>query len=350
MHDAKSLLLLTAPEIARLLCGREVDVLEAVKGAYETHAQGASSLPHSTFLRFTDRPSDRIIALPAYLGGRFDIAGVKWIASFPGNVDRGIDRASAVIATNSVDTGRVDAVLEGALVSAVRTAASAALAAHTLHSASSTPCVGLVGCGVVNSEILRFLSVTFPAIEEVRLFDISEARARAFHSHHVRIGTGVSRMIVASRLEDALDAPLISFATTAATPHVMSLAACLPGATVLHISLRDLAPDVVRGCDNVTDDIDHVCRSQTSLHLAEQQVAHRRFIRCTLGDVLLGRAAPRDGPGPTVFSPFGLGILDLAVAHLMVARAREEGVGREIRGFASDYWTLSAQREVVHET
>src|SRR4051812_233421 len=92
MDETSGVLVLTASEIARLLQGRDAEVLEAVKTAYEAHARGATSLPHSSFLRFSNRPTDRIIALPAYLGDPFDLAGIKWVASFPGNVVRGLDR------------------------------------------------------------------------------------------------------------------------------------------------------------------------------------------------------------------------------------------------------------------
>lgn len=333
MRDG-DLLILNTEEVRELLSGQETAILETVQRAYESHALGESSLPHSTFLRFPNSPRDRIIALPAYLGDGWEMAGIKWISSFPGNHDLGLERASALVVLNSARTGRPEAILEGSVISARRTAASAALGAKWLHGDHPIDQVGMIGTGLINSEILRFLLNLWPDLPRLRVFDLNPAQAQRF-AQRVHSLSPSLRIDVADSIDEILaNCPLITFATTAVEPHVSDLSACRPGTTILHISLRDLSPEAILDCDNVVDDIDHVCRAQTSIHLAEQLVGSRNFIRCTLADVFRGVEPTRKpGSSVTVFSPFGLGVLDLAVSAFVRDRAVAQGWGMVIPAF-----------------
>ncbi len=338
MHN-DNFLILKGDEVLSLLAGCEIEVMRTVKRAYEAHAQGHSSLPHSTFLRFPSEARNRIIALPAFLGDEFQIAGIKWIASFPGNRDVGLDRASAVLILNSTQTGRPQAFIEGSIISAKRTAASAALAAQCLHSGQEIPCVGLIGCGLINLEITRFLLAARAEIKRFAVFDTNPERAHQFKGKAEELFEEVD-FLIAHDVETVLKScPLISIATTAIEPHISSLSACPPGATVLHISLRDLTPEAILSSENVVDDIDHVCRAGTSVHLAEMQTGNRDFVRCTLAEVLMGNAPARQNPqGTLIFSPFGLGILDVALGKLVCDLAEKEGRGTVIGSFMPDSW------------
>lgn len=345
MHD-DDILIVRGHEVDDLLAGRELELMQTVRRAYETHNAGQSSLPHSTFLRFANNERNRIIALPAYLGGDFEVAGMKWISSFPGNLDLGLERASAVLVLNSALTGRPEAILEGSLISAKRTAASAVLAAKTLTQGQEISSVGLVGTGLINFEIVRFLVASCAEITKLGVFDLDIKRAiqfqnKCYESFEVEVE-------VMHDIEATLsDASLISLATTAGTPHIHSLSHCAPGTTILHVSLRDLSAEVILACDNIVDDVDHVCRAQTSVHLAEQVIGNRDFIRCTLADILRGNAsARRDEDSIAVFSPFGLGVLDLAVGSLVRDLAIRYRLGTTLTSFVRQTWV--AGREAQH--
>jgi ornithine cyclodeaminase len=335
MHDG-DVMILRGNEITALLEGRELDLIQTVRRAYEVHDSGDSSLPHSTFLRFPDEARNRIIALPAYLGGEFQVAGMKWVSSFPGNLDLNLDRASAVVILNSASTGRPEAILEGSVISAKRTAASAALAALSLDETDSEH-VGLIGCGLINFEVARFLQAARPKLKTFLLFDLDAARAKQFQAKCNEAFPQIEVKIAPDCDSVYETCALISFATTAIEPHVSDLSKCSRASTILHVSLRDLTAEVVLTSNNIVDDIDHVCRAQTSIHLAEQAVGNRDFIRGTLADVVQGKVPARDGR-VAVFSPFGLGILDLAVAKLVRNLGLEDGHGTVTKSFLPDSW------------
>jgi 2,3-diaminopropionate biosynthesis protein SbnB len=330
--NRNGILVLGGRDIEELLAGREQEIANVVARAYVAHNRGQSSLPHSLFLRFPDNDLDRIIALPAFLGDEFQVAGLKWISSFPGNLQRGMARASAVLILNNLGTGRPEVVLESSLISSRRTAASAALGARTLLEGSSPGQVGLIGAGLINSEIARFL-ISLCGAESFLIHDLDAERARSLANSLVL--SGAVKAEVGSGLEEVLEAcPLVSFATTAVRPHAADLSRCPAGAILLHISLRDLTPEAILPCDNIVDDVDHAVRANTSLHLAEQATRRRDFIRCTLADILEGKAPARRGDGSiAVFSPFGLGVLDIALGQMLAGAASATGRGVVIPDF-----------------
>ncbi|MEU3528572.1 2,3-diaminopropionate biosynthesis protein SbnB [Streptomyces sp. NPDC038707] len=336
------MLIIRHREVAGLLDGREKEVIDLVADAYQRHDEGRTSLPHSVFLRFPDRPRDRIIGLPGYLGagpdrgadgGTDEVAGMKWISSFPGNVEAGTERASAAILLNSLKNGHPEALIEGSLISAQRTAASAALGARLLLGARKPSGVTLIGTGVINREILRFLAVERPELSSLAVYDQDPERARRFTAQNARLLPN-AKVRHCTSLEEALGAhDLISFATTAGTPYT-DLDACSPSAVVLHISLRDLTVPAVLASHNVVDDPGHVLRERTSLHLAEEETGRHDFIDASIGALLRGTARLTPDPGrPLVYSPFGLGVLDLALARYVRDTARRGGVGTLIDGF-----------------
>ncbi|MCC6554655.1 MAG: 2,3-diaminopropionate biosynthesis protein SbnB [Polyangiaceae bacterium] len=303
-----------------------------VRDAYLAHHRGESVNPNSYFLRFPDRPDARIIALPASLRAGFDLAGIKWISSFPSNLRRGIPRASAVLVLNDLETGYPFALLEASIISAARTAASAALAAEALAGRRAAGALGLVGTGLIARYLYTFLLRLGWDIGEIRLFDADPAEARRFQAAACDAARH-ARVEVSPDLGALLRASdLVAFTTTAARPHVHDPALLAHGPIVLHLSLRDLSPAIIRASHNVVDDVDHVMTAQTSVHLAEQASGGRDFLSGTIAEALRGEL--RLGGGrPVVVSPFGLGVLDLAVGRWVFERARARGDALPIEEF-----------------
>ena len=331
MSAVPSFSVISGAQVLDALEGREKHVIDLVEQAYRTHAAGATVNPPSYFLRFPDRPASRIIALPASIGGDVRVDGLKWISSFPENVGNGIPRASAVLILNDHDTGYPFACLESSVISATRTAASAALAADVLSRDRARPKrVGFIGVGLIARYLHTYLASLGWTFEETGVFDLSAEHAAGFVS-----GVDPSARVHDSAESLIRNSDLVVFATVAGTPHVHDPAWFAHHPLVLHVSLRDLSPEIILDSVNIVDDVEHCLKADTSPHLAEQATGNRDFLDGTLTDVLAGDlAVPADRT--VVFSPFGLGVLDLAVGKYVYDTVADTGALTEIPDFFAE--------------
>ena len=253
-------------QVQPALQGRENQIVELVEATYRLHSAGDSVNPPSYFLRFPDRPSARIIALPASIGGPLRVDGLKWISSFPQNVAAGLPRASAVLILNDHDTGYPFACLEASIISATRTAALAASAADWLSRGRPRPArVGFFGTGLIARYIHTFLDGTGWSFDQIGVHDLSADSAAGFRGYLEQLGTA-SRITVYDSTEQLIrSSDLIIFATIAGQPHVSDLSWFEHNPLVLHVSLRDLAPEILLASANIVDDIEHCLKAS---HLA----------------------------------------------------------------------------------
>jgi N-[(2S)-2-amino-2-carboxyethyl]-L-glutamate dehydrogenase len=312
-------------QVQHVLQGRERQIVELVEATYRLPSAGDSVNPPSYFLRFRDRPTARIIALPASIGGSLRVDGLKWISSFPDNVPAGIPRASAVLILNDHDTGYPFACLESSIISATRTAALAASAADWLTRDRRRPTrVGFFAVGLIARYVHTFLAGTGWSFEQIGLHDHSPESTAGFHRYLRHAGT-TSPVVVHDNPEQLIrSSDLVIFTTTASQPHISDPTWFEHNPLVLHVSLRDLAPQIILASTNIVDDIEHCLKAGTSPHLAEQLTGNRDFLDGTLNDVITGRVSiPADRP--LVFSPFGLGVLDLALGKYVYDQIADSG-------------------------
>ncbi|MEU7059255.1 2,3-diaminopropionate biosynthesis protein SbnB [Streptomyces sp. NPDC046197] len=330
---APTFAVLGGAQVQQALDGSEKKIVELVEATYRLHGAGDSVNPPSYFLRFPDRPADRIIALPASIGGPARVDGLKWISSFPGNITAGLPRASAVLILNDHDTGYPFACLESSIISATRTAASAALAADWLTRTRPRPSrVGFFGTGLIARYIHTFLAGTGWTFDTIGLHDLSADSAAGFRGYLEQAGTAGEVTVHDSAEELIRSSDLVVFATVAGEPHVSDPAWFGHHPVVLHVSLRDLAPEVLLASANFVDDVEHCLKANTSPHLAEQLTGSRDFLDGTLYDVMTGRTDP-PSDRTVIFSPFGLGVLDLAVGKYVYDEVARTGHLRLIDDF-----------------
>lgn len=310
------------------------DIYDVIKNAYELHGKKQTVNPNSYFLRFPDKINARIIALPSYIGGLFNVAGIKWISSYPDNIRKGIQRASAVIILNDYETGYPFACLEGSLISALRTANSAVLAAEfivqSLKAQNTT--LGIVGNGFIAQKIYQVFENREWKFNKIYLYDTIKGESLKFKTSQISEFER-SKVVICKSVSELLESSsLIIFTTTATTPYIDNVKLLKHNPIILHISLRDLSPQIILDSYNIVDDISHILSANTSIDLAYQQSNTISFITCTLSDLILKKIALKNNK-PIIFSPMGLGILDLALGKYIFEKAHQRNLTHNIPSF-----------------
>ena len=334
MLSAPTFYVVPGATVKRVIDDNKKQVFDAVEAAYRLHGSGNTLNPDSYFLRYPDKPSARIIALPAHLGGAVQKSGIKWISSFPENRAGNLARASAVLILNDATTGYPVACIEASLISATRTAASAALAAEHISLNPFEGTLGVIGTGVIARTTIEWLLFRNWKFRRISLYDVDRREAEHF-SKWLRDEYDVEAHIQ-DHLEDALsDSSLILFTTTTLEPYLADEKLFAHSPTVLHLSLRDICVNVILASQNIVDDVDHCLKSRTSLHLTEMAVGNRDFVSGSLVDVL-EKKFKLDHDRPRIFSPFGLGVLDLAVGNFVLETAISSNAAIALTDFFSN--------------
>jgi ornithine cyclodeaminase len=168
-------------------------------------------------------------------------------------VDQWRDLAGSAGSTGTVTTP---------LISATRTAASAALAADWLsRDRPRPPRIGFFGAGLIARYIHTFLAGTGWSFEEIGVHDLSAAHAAGFRGYLEQSGAA-GRITVHDSAEQLIRASdLVIFATVAGEPHVTQPAWFAHNPLVLHVSLRDLAPQILLASASIVDDVDHCLKA-----------------------------------------------------------------------------------------
>jgi alanine dehydrogenase len=289
------------------------DAYEAVREAFVAHARGDWTMQPKLYV--TNYPAGDFRAMPALGGGH---ALLKWVTSFPRNPERGLPTVTGLVVLSDAETGALQAVLDAAAVTALRTGAAAVLAAATLGRGGS---IAVVGCGVNGTAAAE----TFAALGlEIAVWDVDGARAAT-----VAEQTGAA---IAGSRDEALGADVVVTVTPGrevlyqrgslrAGQHVSLMGADGPGKA--EIAVEELARGRV-----FCDDWEQASHGG-ELAAALAAGAIERPDVTELGHVLAGEAeGRRNGDEITLFDSTGLAVQDLAIARAAFARADELGIPR----------------------
>jgi len=161
-------------------------------------------------------PDRRFMAMGAYLGGRFNVCGVKWYGSNIENRKIGLPRSIHVLILNDQVTGAPLAIMPANLVSSMRTGAIPGVGAKYL-SVNNPESLGLIGAGVINKTSAMGILSACPTIKNVKIHDIFEESATKLARYLSDIYK-VDVSVVLSTKEACTDVDVINPATSGENP------------------------------------------------------------------------------------------------------------------------------------
>ena len=161
-------------------------------------------------------PDRRFMAMPAYLGGRFKTAGMKWYGSNIANRDKGLPRSILTFVLNDADTGAPLAFMSANLLSAYRTGAVPGVGARHLARKDSKV-VGILGPGVMARTSLAAFMAVCPQIDTVRVKGRGEKSLATFQQWITETYPQITTIQVVDTLEEVVrNADIVTFCQSGA--------------------------------------------------------------------------------------------------------------------------------------
>ena len=309
-------------------------VLHDVHRAYSLFESGDVITPGKVVMRFGEKPEDentlgRINCMPGYIGGEYDMAGVKWIGSGPMNYKQGLPRASVMMVLNDPDTKLPLCFADGTAVSAKRTGASGGTAMKLL-SRQDSRVMTICGAGAQGRTQLEAALIVRPGLQKVYVYDIRPENTQRFVEEARAKYPGVTFATVDTPEPAVRESDIIVTVTLADTPFVKA-EWIKKGALIVHMAGHEVEYGCVTQADKIVvdfwDTIKHRMASTIALMAAEGLVKDED-IDANLGEILNGKKTGRDNDDQIIyFNAVGAGILDLAVTTRCYRKALELGKG-----------------------
>lgn len=285
-------------------------LLPVIEDATRLISSGESCQPVKPYLRFPD-PANRIIAMPAWLGGNVNAAGIKWIASFPGNLARDIRRAHSVMVLNDTATGIPTAIINTPLVSGIRTASVSGFVLDQylrVNERTGLKC-GIIGLGPIGQLHLEMLQQCFgTSIDQFYLYDLLPIPPKAN-----ALPDQKDKIVICKSWQEVYEQSDLLFTCTVSKERYID-AVPKQGGIYFNVSLRDFQPAFLQAIDlHAVDSWVEICRENTDIEKASLAFGLARTDVLEIADLLEPGRLAGLSKRSFMFNPMGMAIYDIAV-------------------------------------
>ena len=301
-----------------------------------------------------DGPDRRFMAMPAYVGGRFHVAGQKWYGSNIINPQRGLPRSILMVMLNDVDTCEPIALMAGNLISSVRTGCVPGVGVRHLARKDAEVC-SCVGAGPIGKACFEAIAVEAKNLKELVVYDLFKEKSEAFVKE-MEEKYGIKGRAADSMEEAVSVGDIVSVAASSLKPITLQNAWLKPGSLLIFSGRCNVDEEYFASTNIVWDNPKmHECYFAEHLALPENE----RFINgigvqiyrmmyegklppvgeaTGLGDIILGNKQGRTSDDERFcFIAGGMPIWDVGWGYELYLNAKEKGLGTTLKLWDSPY-------------
>jgi len=319
-------------------------IVPEIEKAFTALHAGNAIQPAKTTLKYAgahEKYNGLVNVLPAALkDDESTVFGLKALGAMPSNIERGIPRATGLVVLFDGDTKTPKAVMDGQVISAMRTGAVSALAAKKLCRADSKT-LGLIGAGVnMRTQLLGLLSV-LPHITNVHVYSRGESKHDFVRDMSARFPALAFHAALSAEAAAEPADVIVTCVANSDAPVVKKAAVNRPGVTVFNIGCLENEPELLSDMDLIiSDHWEHSKHRGVQTHAVAYQ---RGIIRdddvINLSEIVAGSHPGRVSAEERIFfCPTGLGVEDVAVARRLVERAIEANIGTPLNLWSDEKW------------
>lgn len=300
--------------------------ISVIENAVFSLEQEDYSQPIKPYLRYGDK-RNRIIAMPAYIGGETHTAGIKWISSFPSNIENGIQRAHATVVLNEADTGKPFCIINAGSISAIRTASVSGLYAKKYFEKTSKTKVdvGIIGFGPIGKMHLdMILAVGQEKLGTIYMFDLKGINFSG-------VPAQVKEKIVEVKTwEELFDRSEILMTCTVSSERYINKKG-RKGTLHLNVSLRDYCDEFMLTVDEmIVDNWNEICRENTDIEFMHLNHGLNKEDVYEMSNEKMDEIFNEVDNKVIMFNPMGMAIFDMAISKYYYQCAVEKSVGVDL--------------------
>ncbi|MBQ7432003.1 MAG: ornithine cyclodeaminase [Lachnospiraceae bacterium] len=298
-----------------------------------------------------DGPDRRFMAMPAYLGGKFDMAGMKWYGSNCANKEKGLPRSVLMLTLNDKDTGAPVAYMSANILSAYRTGAVPGVG-YKYFAKEDAETVAMIGPGVMSKTALAAIMAVRPGIKTVKVKGRGKASLENFIAHVKQEYPQVTVYAVDTMEEAVRDSDIVSAGTSTPTgdpneyPYIKE-EWIKPGAIISSTAALRFDDDfIINRARTITDNIKLYEAWEEEMKPNAYNVIPIPAVRVMdliaegkmtadqvddLGDVLMGKIpVHRKEDEIIIYSIGGMPVEDVAWGTVVYRNAVKKGIGTKL--------------------